>query len=190
MDIKNMNMEDYYYSLTEDAKDIDDVLVDLIESRNQKQAGRAIGILSGNDHIGALDNIVTKSNISLSPLLKDISGGETLTLSNLPENGNMYRIVKEGKLSVINKITITNLKLMDYTQKAEETGPIATTYDYYCTFIFKRGEKIQEPQDIMSNFEESSIKLLNPDLDISDFEVIHLLLFNDSENICALVSGY
>lgn len=38
--------------------------------------------------------------------------------------------------------------------------------------------------------EESNCKVVNRDLDISDFTVVHITLFYDGINICAVVSGY
>lgn len=215
-------MSDLYYSLQKNAKDIDNVLVDLIETRDNDQAGRAIGIIEkdGNKddrHIGTLDNIVTKTNIYLSPPLKEYegetdeaNGKQELTLLHLLENGTTYRIVNRietnGKkeLRKINKINIADISKMDYFQKQDqnnnEENIIDTTYDYYCTFIFKRGDNLDEPIELMGNFDDGEesikdnpypiIKLLNPDLDISEYEIIHLLLFHDSENMCALVMGY
>jgi hypothetical protein len=45
----------------------------------------------------------------------------------------------------------------------------------------------------MTNFtatDSSKIYLLNKDIDISDYTVIHVMLFNDGFHICAIVAGY
>lgn len=198
-----MEKNNLYYSLANEAEDIDDILKDLIDTRNKSYAGKAIGVIEGEAlerSIGALDNVVTKTNISLSPILEKIKDGingeQTLVLQRLPENGCMYRVADDSGLKTIKSIEITDVESMDYSQNGGIGDSIDVTHDYYCTFIFKKEESIGEPVEVMKNFTDgsdedgASIKLLNPDLDISDYSIIHLLLFNDSENICALISGY
>lgn len=64
--------------------------------------------------------------------------------------------------------------------------------DYYASVIMRRnvgtGGEVITARDIIA--ELSNVVLTNPDLDVSDFDVIHITLFNDGISICANIGGY
>jgi hypothetical protein len=66
--------------------------------------------------------------------------------------------------------------------------------DYSSVLCLKRNPNITNAVDLVSNFSSESteprIYLLNPDVDISSYTKINILLFKDAWNLCAIVYGY
>ena len=66
--------------------------------------------------------------------------------------------------------------------------------DYSSVLCLKRNPNITNAVDLVSNFSSESteprIYLLNPDVDISTYTKINILLFKDAWNLCAIVYGY
>jgi len=89
------------------------------------------------------------------------------------------------------KPTSTEYCFTDGTVKSIAFGNVADTFasepEYWALFVFPKSELVSEVKDIVLN---EDIKLLNRDLDISEYSVIHLLFTNDGLNICCLVTGY
>lgn len=69
----------------------------------------------------------------------------------------------------------------------------AVSDGYNSVIIFKKDASITSVEDILTNFtavDSTKIYLLNKDLDISTYDILHVMLFNDGFNICAIVAGY
>ena len=68
--------------------------------------------------------------------------------------------------------------------------------DYCATIAFKPNAQtpISDVTTLLTNFnptgQEPRIYLMNPDIDVSTYTVIHLLLFYDGFNVCCTVAGY
>jgi hypothetical protein len=75
--------------------------------------------------------------------------------------------------------------------------------DYSCIYVFKKSDSVTEIADLMPNFTSSNytddidinddpphIYLINPDLDIATYNVIHIFVFYDGMNMCSIVAGY
>lgn len=64
--------------------------------------------------------------------------------------------------------------------------------DYWCMFIINRSSETTTVQDLLLNCDDvdAPIKLLNPDLDITNYTVLNILFFYNGVNICAIVNGY
>lgn len=77
------------------------------------------------------------------------------------------------------------VKNISFTNLTEENGEISE--DYWCLIIFNKAPETSNVGDIITN---GGIKLLNPDLDLSDYTVVHLLLTYDGFNVCCIVAGY
>lgn len=65
--------------------------------------------------------------------------------------------------------------------------------DYSSTMIFRKSPNTTSATTLMTNFtanDASHIYLLNPDIDITSFDIISIFLFYDGFNLCAIVYGY
>lgn len=79
------------------------------------------------------------------------------------------------------------------TNNVGETIALDQTSDYSCLLVIPKLSSFNSASDIIVNFtanDASKIYLLNPDIDISSYTTIHILLFYDLSNLCAIVSGY
>lgn len=114
-------------------------------------------------------------------------------LDHLPSNNDNTVI---NKSSTVGQITISDLHtlLSDGTNVAVED-----LTDYCSTITFRKDSTLSSVTDILTNFtpnsvgtnnESNRIYLLNPDIDISSYTVIQLLLFYDGFNVCCTVGGY
>ena len=104
-------------------------------------------------------------------------------------------VVKAGCGSeVLVDITTTILSLTISDIAHVGNSSTARTNDYSCVLIFKKNSSVADANSLMTNFTSSSastkIYLLNPDYDISERDVIHIFLFYDGLNMCAIVAGY
>ena len=107
----------------------------------------------------------------------------------LPKNGQEIIISTEYTVS---SVQIDNISTMYYNRGfGVETKAVSS--DYNSVIILKKGS-IATAEAIMKNFTGADntpmIYLLNKDIDISTFTILHVMLFNDGFNICAIVSGY
>lgn len=165
-------------------------------------ADRADGLrflTNGILHVCASNgNVVTENGIKLastrttdSTILADDSA---YTFSILPNNGSEIIL---SNFYTIGDITITSTSNMTY-ESINQYGQWSslskqTSGDYNSVIIFKKSSTKTTASELIENFTDSNlprIYLLNPDIDISNFTIIHILLFNDGFNICAIVSGY
>ncbi|MBO7692767.1 MAG: hypothetical protein J6T10_09085, partial [Methanobrevibacter sp.] len=65
--------------------------------------------------------------------------------------------------------------------------------DYCSTIVFRRSTQAITASSLMTNFtavDGSKIYLMNPDIEITSFDIINIFLFYDGFHLCAIVSGY
>ena len=125
--------------------------------------------------------------------------GNTLQCSRLPSN-NYIAVVNWGTTDEIQFALDSNNKFI-YPLPSETILPhlststltLDQTTDYSCLLVIPKLSSFNSASDIIVNFtanDASKIYLLNPDIDISSYTTIHILLFYDLTNLCAIVSGY
>lgn len=95
-----------------------------------------------------------------------------LVFEKLKENNKEY-LCRGG---TVKSITFTELK---------DKEELST--DYWALFILNKSEEIGEIAEIILN---KDIKLINPDLDISEYSTLHLLFNYDGINLCCIAAGY
>ena len=125
--------------------------------------------------------------------------GNTLQCSRLPSN-NYIAVVNWGTTNEIQFSLDSNNKFI-YPLPSETVPPhlstsiltLDQTTDYSCLLVIPKLSSFNSASDIIENFtanDASKIYLLNPDIDISSYTILHVLLFYDLSNLCAIVSGY
>ena len=70
---------------------------------------------------------------------------------------------------------------------------VSRSSDYLSTIIFKKSSNLNDVTKVMPNFSltgDNKVYLMNPDIDISSYTVIHLMLYYDGFHMCAIVTGY
>lgn len=82
------------------------------------------------------------------------------------------------------RFTTGTVKSITFNNLSEEDG---LSNDYWALFIFMKDSSTSSVNDIILN---EDIKILNPDLDISTYTILHLLFTYDGFNICCKVAGY
>lgn len=80
--------------------------------------------------------------------------------------------------------TVGTIKSILFNNLTEENG---LSDDYWVLFVFRKDVSTTSINDIILN---KDIKILNPDLDISAYTILHLLFTYDGFNICCKVAGY
>lgn len=108
---------------------------------------------------------------------RQISSGTEAVVSisseYLPDSGKEYLYYN----GMVDNFSFTNL--------TEINGQISE--DYWCLIIFNKAPTVSGVDEVIT---DERIKLLNPDLDLSDYTVVHLLLTYDGFNICCIAAGY
>ena len=80
--------------------------------------------------------------------------------------------------------TVGTIKSILFNNLTEENG---LSDDYWALFVFRKDASTTSINDIILN---EDIKILNPDLDINAYTILHLLFTYDGFNICCKVAGY
>lgn len=119
-----------------------------------------------------------------------------VTLANLPRNGDETILNPSTSGAEISSITISDLSVPIMGTATDIGLDVANgeVDDYCATIAFKPNGTISSASNILTNFnptgQEPRIYLMNPDIDVSTYTVIHLLLFYDGFNVCCTVAGY
>ena len=125
-------------------------------------------------------------------------GGKSATLTidqlnSLTSNSIYTREIEESYELNTNYLPTTNreyrwtvgtIKFILFNNLTEENG---LSDDYWALFVFRKDASTTSINDIILN---EDIKILNPDLDISAYTILHLLFTYDGFNICCKVAGY
>lgn len=76
------------------------------------------------------------------------------------------------------------VKSINFLNLSEENG---LDDEYWALLVFPKAEGISEVGELIVN---SNIRLLNPDLDLDDYSIVHLLFTFDGLNINCIAAGY
>lgn len=135
-------------------------------------------------------NVVSGTDVPLATTISTNSTASGLvTYDQLPRNGGEIRITNAIGTDQNGAIGITNVSNMD---KSDGTV-VSRSSDYLSVIIFKKSNSLTDVTKVMPNFSltgSNKIYLMNPDIDISSYTVIHLMLYYDGFNMCAIVTGY
>ena len=145
-------------------------------------------------------NIVSGTDV---PLATDITADSTSSgimryIGHLPRNGGETRIGvgETGGIAWTN--SISQIEFTDLEHVLDSGGNIVSrTDDYLSVLIVRRDTNAQTASDVStflpntaSNTLATKIFLMNPDVDISNYSVLHILLYFDGLHMCAIVTGY
>lgn len=144
------------------------------------------------DLISGHGTSITLKTISISPTLSETG---TYQLDRIPVN-NSIAIVHWNNTNKLEFMLNEDNKFefnIFANSPSGETISLDQTTDYSCLLVIPKLNSFNFASDIIVNFtanDASKIYLLNPDIDISSYTTIHILLFYDLSNLCAIVSGY
>lgn len=144
------------------------------------------------DLISGHGTSITLKTISISPTLSETG---TYQLDRIPVN-NSIAIVHWNNTNKLEFMLNEDNKFefnIFANSPSGETISLDQTSDYSCLLVIPKLSSFNSASDIIENFtanDASKIYLLNPDIDISSYTTIHILLFYDLSNLCAIVSGY
>ena len=146
-------------------------------------------------------NVMSYTGAALTTQRDSISGtiGQHYVDACLPSNG--YEVLLSN--SATNYAEIIDVEISDISTMIKGNTTTDRTNDYCCTYIFRKSAATTEAEDLFTNFTSANtsettdvsnnppkIYLLNPDIDISQFTVIHVFVFYDGIAVCAIVGGY
>lgn len=169
----------------------------LVDNTNNTTRASSNRIISGiNMTTGALTtdtgNVVSSTDVPLATVIDDdTTSSGRYTSTYLPRNGGEWRI---SSTHTIRQISITYIDTM-YTSNG---GSAQRANDYLSVIIFKRDTTtdggLTDVTEVLGNFTSAQptnkIYLMNPDVDISGYTYIHVLLYYDGNHMCAIVTGY
>lgn len=141
-------------------------------------------------------NIVCGTGVSLSTVRNYPTG--IISADNahypfqvLPFNGSETVLSETYTVADITIASIASMQAYDQDDSTVITK--STTGDYSCILIFKKSSNLTDISNAITNFtanDSTKIYLMNPDLDISNYDIIHIMIFNDGFHLCAIASGY
>ncbi|MBO7210503.1 MAG: hypothetical protein J6V44_05815 [Methanobrevibacter sp.] len=157
-------------------------------------------------------NIYATTGASLHPNYYEDTTATTdrdETMTCLPENCSINNFsdgtVKSISISLVSEVSTSVLSYKISTGAPyigkEVTGSTANYRavgsdfgkDYCSTIVFRRSTQAITASSLMTNFtavDGSKIYLMNPDIEITSFDIINIFLFYDGFHLCAIVSGY
>lgn len=118
-----------------------------------------------------------------------VADASNYTTAYLPQNGQELLL---SDTYTVSSITITDITRMFY-DNGRGVSNKAVSNAYNSVIMFKKDSSVSSVEDLITNFTttgNTKIYLLNKDLDISTYDIIHIMLFNDGFHICAIVAGY
>lgn len=140
-------------------------------------------------------NIVCGTGVSLSTVRNyptGISADDAhYPFQFLPFNGSETVLSENYTVADITIASIASMQAYDQDDLTVITK--STTGDYSCILIFKKSSNLTDISNAITNFkanDSTKIYLMNPDLDISNYDIIHIMIFNDGFHLCAIASGY
>lgn len=177
------------YALASDIPQADDVTI----KNTSGVFSSAINIETGEILSSVADgNVISNTNVPLSTIIaNDTIHSGNYSFSYLPRNGGEERFVTNN----MSYIQIENIQRM-YKVVGSTTTNVDRTSDYMSVVILKKDPSVTDVTAIVRNFDTATyttlpkIYLANPDVDISGYNVVHILFYYDGLNVCALVAGY
>lgn len=155
---------------------------------------------SGQQSSPSVGNVKAATGVRLSTVRNYLSAStSSTTLAGLPYNGTELIIGAANSTVTISNMTSTaSITISDisntYNDGTPASASVTMTSDYNSVIIIKKDSTLNSAIDIITNFSSSSasdkIYLMNPTIDISLFTMIHILLYYDGFNMCAIVAGY
>jgi hypothetical protein len=109
------------------------------------------------------------------------------------------RLPLNGREIVVGDVNMTSVSILDISKMEDPSGisslGVSRSEDYLSVIIFKKALGSSSPtlDNLLPNTQSGSVQkihLLNPDVDISDMNIIHFLIFDDGFNLCGIVTGY
>ena len=156
--------------------------------------------LKFNDQCVAFNYVInsgqpTEETVTIESLYSSLQSAlESIDqLNSLTSNSIYTREIVESYVLNTNYLPTTNreyrwtvgtIKSILFNNLTEENG---LSDDYWALFVFRKDASTTFINDIILN---EGIKILNPDLDISAYTILHLLFTYDGFNICCKVAGY
>ena len=156
--------------------------------------------LSTGQLVTTSGNAVSSTDVPLATEIEpdNTSSGIVRYLGYLPRNGGETRIGvgETGGIAWTN--SISQIEFTDLEHVLDSGGNIVSrTDDYLSVLIVRRDTNAQTASDVStflpntaSNTLATKIFLMNPDVDISNYSVLHILLYFDGLHMCAIVTGY
>lgn len=129
-----------------------------------------------------VDNVLQYGKIPGNNYIASVTWGDTNKLQFLLNSDNKFTYPQPTDVEPYME---TSVEVQDVL--------LESTPDYSCLLVIPKLSSFNSASDIIVNFtanDASKIYLLNPDIDISSYTTIHILLFYDLSNLCAIVSGY
>ena len=129
------------------------------------------------------ENVLSGTDVPLATVISTATASGDFSETYLPRNGCEFRI--SGN---VNTISIGNIS----TMRTSDGSTAQRTNDYLSVIVAKTTTG-KDVSTFVKNFATSGypkIYLMNPDVDISAYTVIHILLYFDGFNMCAIVTGY
>lgn len=162
-------------------------------------------ITSDNEMLCYGDVTDAETDMSLKTSFRTVTvtpSSGAVTLANLPRNGDetilSYDMGDSNNPVSLTSITISDLSVPIMGTATDVGLDVANgeVDDYCATIAFRPNAQtpISDVTTLLTNFnptgQEPRIYLMNPDIDVSTYTVIHLLLFYDGFNVCCTVAGY
>lgn len=160
----------------------------VVDSTTSKLTGSIVK--SSGQIVTGTGNVVSGTDVPLATVVTPNSTASgTVTYNQLPRNGGEIRITNAIGTNQNGAISIADVSNMD---KSDGTV-IPRSLDYLSVIIFKKSSNLDDVTKVMPNFDATGtnkVYLMNPDIDISSYTVIHLMLYYDGFHMCAIVTGY
>ena len=160
----------------------------VVDSTTSKLTGSIVK--SSGQIVTDTGNVVSGTDVPLATVVTPNSTASgTVTYNQLPRNGGEIRITNAIGTNQNGAISIADVSNMD---KSDGTV-IPRSLDYLSVIIFKKSSNLDDVTKVMPNFDATGtnkVYLMNPDIDISSYTVIHLMLYYDGFHMCAIVTGY
>ena len=160
----------------------------VVDSTTSKLTGSIVK--SSGQIVTGTGNVVSGTDVPLATVVTPNSAASgTVTYNQLPRNGGEIRITNAIGTNQNGAISIADVSNMD---KSDGTV-IPRSLDYLSVIIFKKSSNLDDVTKVMPNFDATGtnkVYLMNPDIDISSYTVIHLMLYYDGFHMCAIVTGY
>jgi hypothetical protein len=156
-------------------------------------------VLDKTGNVMCSGNVTSSSGASLTTIRNTLTvsaDDSSYTFSVLPRNGTENII---SDTYTVESITISSTNYMnnpDPNNYLSVYGGISTvprSSDYTSVLIFKKSSNLTDISTALTNFsanDSTKIYLLNPDLDITNYTIIHIMLSYDGFNMTAIAAGY
>lgn len=160
----------------------------VVDSTTSKLTGSIVK--STGQIVSDTGNVISGTDVPLATVVvPNSTASGTVTYNQLPRNGGEIRITNAIGTNQNGAISIADVSNMD---KSDGTV-IPRSLDYLSVIIFKKSDNLTDVTKVMPNFDATGtnkVYLMNPDIDISSYTVIHLMLYYDGFHMCAIVTGY